>query len=86
MPDLPLETLKIPVLVVHHEEDGCRLCRFADMPLLMNKLRGLLRVELITYKGGSNAGDPCEARAYHGFNGLEPEVVSRIAAWITAKP
>jgi dienelactone hydrolase len=86
VPDLPLETLKIPVLVVHHEEDGCRLCRFADMPLLMNKLAGLPRVELITYKGGSNVGDPCEARAYHGFNGLEPEVVSRIAAWITPKP
>jgi hypothetical protein len=27
-------------------------------------------------------GNPCEARAYHGFNGLESEVVGKIAAWI----
>lgn len=86
VPDLPLETLKIPVLVVHHEDDGCRLCQFSDMPLLMDKLAGLKRKELISFKGGTSAGDPCEARAYHGYNGLENEVIAKIAAWITAKP
>jgi hypothetical protein len=29
-----------------------------------------------------NHGDPCEGRAYHGFNGIEREVVEKIAAWI----
>jgi len=86
VPDMPLETLKIPVLVVHHEEDGCRLCMFSDMPRLMEKLAGLPRKELVTFKGGDNVGDPCEARAYHGFNGLETEVVGKIAAWITTQP
>jgi hypothetical protein len=37
---------------------------------------------LVTYKGGGNRGDPCEAFAYHGFNGLEKDVVARIAGWI----
>jgi len=86
VPELGLETLNVPVLVVHHEEDGCRVCLFSDMPRLMEKLAALPRKELVTFKGGSNVGDPCEARAYHGYNGLEPEVVSRIAVWITAKP
>ncbi len=86
VPDMNLDALKIPVLVVHHEEDGCRHTLFHDMPRLMNRLAPAPRKELITFKGGNNVGDPCEARAYHGFNGLEPEVVSRIAAWITAKP
>jgi len=86
VPEMKLETLKIPVLVVHHEEDGCRVCLFNDMPRLMEKLAVLSRKELITFKGGVSIGDPCEARAYHGYNGLEPEVVSRIAGWITAKP
>ena len=86
VPNMPLETLKIPVLVVHHEDDGCRLCQFSDMPLLMDKLAGLKRKELISFKGGASVGDPCEARAYHGYNGLENEVVAKIAAWITAKP
>jgi acetyl esterase/lipase len=83
VPDSPLETLKIPVLVVHHEEDGCRLCQFSDMPRLMDKLAGLKRKELVSFRGGNSVGDPCTARAYHGFNGLENEVVAKIAAWIT---
>jgi hypothetical protein len=30
-------------------------------------------------------GDPCEAFAYHGYNGIEREVVGRITAWITGE-
>ena len=86
VPNMPLETLKIPVLVVHHEEDGCRHCLYSDMSRLMEKLAGLPRKQLVTFKGGDNVGDPCEARAYHGFNGLETQVVGKIAAWITTPP
>ena len=85
VPDMPLETLKMPVLVVHHEQDGCRLCLFSDMPRLMDKLAPLPRKQLLTFSGGNNVGDPCEARAYHGFNGLEAAVVARIAEWMLAK-
>lgn len=41
VPELELETLNVPVLVVHHEEDGCRVCLFSDMPRLMEKLADL---------------------------------------------
>jgi hypothetical protein len=27
---------------------------------------------------------PCDAMAYHGFNGLEADVVSKITAWMRA--
>jgi len=37
---------------------------------------------MMTFKGGEDRGDPCEAFAYHGFNGLEKDVVTRIAEWI----
>jgi dienelactone hydrolase len=83
VPDMPVDKLAVPVLVVHHEQDACRVCLFRDMPRLMQKLSTLPRKELITFRGGENQGDPCEALAYHGFNGLETEVVRRIAAWIT---
>lgn len=36
-------------------------------------------------KGGESKGDPCEAFAFHGFNGLEREVVQQTATWILAK-
>jgi hypothetical protein len=87
VPQMPLEKLAIPVLVVHHESDGCKVCLFSDMPMLMEKLAKTPKAELIRVSGGQSRGDPCEAMAYHGFNGLEAEVVSKISRWvIAAKP
>ncbi|MGH8617323.1 MAG: alpha/beta hydrolase [Burkholderiales bacterium] len=85
VPRMDLELIRIPTLVVHHEEDGCRLCLFRDVPRLMSGLSTAPRKELIAFRGGVDIGDPCEARAYHGYNGLEPQVVSAIAAWMAAK-
>lgn len=85
VPAMPLEKIRIPVLVVHHEQDGCALCAFSNVPALMEKLGNSPRKELLSFKGGENKGDPCEAMAYHGFNGLDGEVVPRIAAWILAR-
>jgi hypothetical protein len=51
----------------------------------MAKLDHVPRKQLISFTGGISEGDPCEARAHHGFNGIEDEVVARIAAWITAR-
>jgi hypothetical protein len=70
------------VLVVHHEQDACRWCLYRDVPRLMNRLAPVPRKELIAFRGGDNHGDPCEALSYHGYNGLENEVVSRIGGWI----
>jgi hypothetical protein len=51
----------------------------------MDKLPSGNKKELITMHGGSSHGDPCEAFAYHGFNGLESDVVEKIAAWVQAR-
>lgn len=85
VPGMALDKLRIPVLVVHHEQDGCSLCRFNDVPLLTDKLVNTPRKQLLSFKGGVNEGDPCEAASYHGFNGLERDVVSQTAAWVLAK-
>ncbi|MCR6477254.1 alpha/beta hydrolase [Variovorax sp. ZS18.2.2] len=85
VPAMPLGKIRVPVLVVHHEQHGCAHCAFANVPALMEKLDNSPRKELLSFKGGENKGDPCEAMAYHGFNGLDREVVPRIAGWILAK-
>jgi dienelactone hydrolase len=85
VPEMPLERVAVPVLVVHHEQDGCKHCSYKDIPQLMKKLDGAPRKELISIKGGEDRGDPCEAFAYHGFNGIEREVVAKVAEWIVAK-
>jgi len=85
VPAMPLGNLRIPVLVVHHEQDGCGHCAFSDISTLMEKLGDAPRKQLLSFKGGENRGNPCEAFSYHGFNGLEHEVVAQIATWIFAK-
>ena len=85
VPAMPLGKIRVPVLVVHHEQDGCSLCAFSEVPKLMAKLTNSPRSQLLSFKGGESKGDPCEAFAYHGFNGLESEVVRQIAAWVLAK-
>ncbi len=85
VPAMPLQNIAIPVLIVHHEKDGCKLCAYGQIPGLMEKLSSTPRKELMTFKGGENRGDPCEALAYHGFNGLEKDVVKKIGEWIGGK-
>jgi hypothetical protein len=82
---MPVEKLRIPVLLVHHEQDGCRHCAFRDIPALMNKLGDAPRKKLLSFSGGEDRGDPCEAAGYHGFNGIEGEVIAQTASWILAK-
>ncbi|MDP2397860.1 MAG: alpha/beta hydrolase [Burkholderiales bacterium] len=85
VPEMDLDRLRIPVLVVHHRNDACRHTLLRDMPRLMERLTTPPRKELIVVEGGDTTGDSCGARAYHGFNNTENEVVKRIAAWITAR-
>lgn len=82
VPAMALDKITIPTLVVHHEEDGCRASLFGDLPLLLEGLTSAPRKEVMAFGGGVSQGDPCDALSYHGFNGLEREVVSRIAEWI----
>lgn len=85
VPQMPLGRIQVPTLIVHHKQDGCAHCRYEDLPQLMDKLTAAARKELLTFEGGMTKGDPCQAMAYHGFNGIEQEVVAKIAEWITRK-
>jgi len=82
---LQLDRVRIPVLVVHHMDDGCRHCSYAHISRLMDALGNAPKKELIPVRGGTSQGDPCEAWSYHGFNGIESEVVEKIAAWMLQK-
>lgn len=85
LPAMNVDNIKVPVLVVHHEQDACRATPASAVPELMRKLRSSPRTEAMLVTGGQSRGDPCEAFAHHGFNGIEADVVGRIAAWITAR-
>lgn len=80
VPQMPLERLTVPVLVVHHALDACGHCQPRHLDGLLQQLRAPHK--LLLYRDGQNEGDPCEARAYHGFLGIEDEVVGDVTAWI----
>lgn len=82
VPAMALERIRVPVLVVHHARDGCRLCPPEAAPELVAALVNAPRRALIQVQGGIDQGRPCEAAGHHGFRGVEGEVVQQIAGWL----
>jgi hypothetical protein len=80
--NMPLDRIAVPVLLAHHKSDACVACPFAATGEVMARLSAAPRKALLAFEGGITRGDPCEARAHHGFNGIEREVVAKIVDWI----
>lgn len=82
--DVDLEDVRVPALVVHHEQDGCMVTPLVDARMLTRRMKKSPRKEFLTFTGGTPTGDPCEAFAAHGYNGIDAEVVKAISDWIKA--
>ena len=83
IPSQDLDRLTVPVLAMHHEQDGCDVCRPHEVPAIMNGLKNAPVKKLMMVNGGTNpSGDPCGAQHYHGYIGMEKEAVGVIADWI----
>lgn len=68
-----------PTLVVHHAQDSCRKTLPAGVEPFVAWSQGRAKAQWM--QGGSPQGDPCEALALHGFNGLDDKVVAAVAAF-----
>src|SRR5262249_9742412 len=66
-------------LVIEHREDRCKFTQPAGVDPFVKWSAGKARVSWLS--GGDEQGDPCEAFAHHGFNGLDSEVVGLAAAF-----
>ena len=66
-------------LIIHHRQDGCRLTQPAGVDPFIRWSGGRARV--VWLSGGSETGDPCEAFAHHGFNGIDGQVVGTAAGF-----
>lgn len=81
--DFDLASIAIPVLIVHHQEDGCAITPVSGARDIKAALTGSKSAELIIVDGGSSGGGrACGAKSHHGFLGIERKVVDIIAAWI----
>jgi hypothetical protein len=68
-----------PTLVIHHRDDACKFTQPAGVAPFIAWSAG--RARAVWLSGGVSVGNPCEARAYHGFNGLDGEVVTLAAGF-----
>ena len=94
-----IRILAVPRLTVHRtgqhpaDEEGKqhhqRRRRVAESPgnPALRDLEQVPRKELLAFDGGdSPQSGPCEARAAHGYFGIDAQVVDAIVAWIKATP
>jgi hypothetical protein len=78
--------LDVPTLVAWHVADTC----VHTLPSSVGPFRawyqgGGRKLAEKSFSGGLPAeSEPCEARAPHGFYGLDPEVVTAVSGWIGA--
>lgn len=66
-------------LVVHHRQDACKKTLPAGVEPFQKWAGSKARV--VWLSGGVSDGNPCEARAHHGFNGIDGQVVSAVSGF-----
>jgi hypothetical protein len=66
-------------LVIHHRQDSCRFTLPSGVEPFVKWSGG--KAKVVWLDGGANTGDACEARAHHGFNGLDAQVVEAVSAF-----
>src|SRR5712671_2908469 len=75
----------LPTLAIHHKWDGCRFDPVSNSESVVRSRQNTVRTKLVLMDGGSNAGDSCGAQSFHGFLGLEKELVEAAANFILGK-
>ena len=84
--DFPLETVRIPALIVADARDGCSVTPPSGAERIKNALVKSPRAQVLYFEGGDPPkSDACEALSEHGFLGIEKKVVAAIAEFIRGK-
>ncbi len=83
--DADLAAVSVPVLVVAHADDGCKLSPPGNAEPLRAAFKASPDAQSLTMSGGKpSAAGPCDAEAPHGFYGVEVDTIRRMAAFIAA--
>ena len=81
--EMYLDQIKIPTLVVANEDDECRHTPPEGADDIAAMLTASKKVEVKMFSGGDDPiSKPCRALSYHGFLGIEDDVVSHISDFI----
>ncbi|MGH8798899.1 MAG: hypothetical protein ACREX7_01535 [Casimicrobiaceae bacterium] len=73
-------SIKVPVLLVHHRDDGCRASPYFGAERLAK------RFPLISVSGGDPPqSGPCDAMSQHGYFGRETPTTQAIRNWMLGR-
>lgn len=67
-------------LVVHHRQDGCHHTPPSAVAPFIAWSRGKATAHWM--EGGTDTGNPCQAKGFHGFAGLDASVVATVAGFV----
>jgi len=82
--DLDLDKITVPVLAIHHTQDACKTTRPSVVEDIKRRAYNSSKVEVKLFTGGETpiSKNPCQARTYHGYLGIEGEVIDFITNFI----
>lgn len=81
--EMDLKRITIPTLVVANRDDACPTTPPEGAEKIARMLSNAKKVEIKTFSGGdAPISKPCQAMSYHGFLGIEEEVVDFISEFI----
>jgi predicted esterase len=73
-------SIKVPVLLVHHRNDGCRSSPYSGAERLSKQF------PLVSVSGGDPPqSEPCEAASQHGYLGREAPTAQAIRNWMLGR-
>ncbi len=79
----PIDRLRMPVLVVHHARDACRICDpMSALRIPAQLTSSPVKKAVLVELGAEPRGDPCEAFHWHGFINAEEATARLIGQWI----
>jgi hypothetical protein len=83
---IDFSTIRVPVLQIHHRDDGCDACTFEEALRTRDELARHTPVTFRAVSGGSTPPneDPCMPISVHGFFGIEAEVAGIMIEWVRA--
>ncbi|MEJ2143158.1 MAG: alpha/beta hydrolase, partial [Gammaproteobacteria bacterium] len=82
--DVALKDINVPVLFVHNSDDECKVCPPGAIGSIAEQMTNAKIKEIKFFSGGYTEGRKCGPQSYHGFLGIEDEVVQYIARWVKA--
>ena len=79
--------IRVPMLLIRHQNDACSVSAPKDADRFKTMLTGSPKVEIVTMTGGgpqSASSDKCGAMHFHGFYGIDGQVVTTTVTWLKA--